>query len=108
MKAPIKITEAFNEKNGRPMKYITILGEKFLYCDKRGFSTYSHINIELANEIIKTFEVEIGRTGLQIYYPDRLSEKDIKLSWDYLTDGYRLKIHSYGQHVWSSKPIQAN
>ena len=107
MKA-IKITEEFNKKNGRPLKYITILGEKFLYCDKRGFSTNSHIDIEFANEIIRTFEVEVGRTGLPIHYPEILSERDVKLSWTQLTGGYKLLIHSHGQHVWSSKLIQSN
>ena len=108
MKA-IEMTTVSHPQSGREVKGIFILGKSFVYSDSRGYGTNAHIDAEVADEIISKFECAKGRTGINVYYPERLKSADIKLSWwNYGGGDFELRIHSHGQHVWTSKIINTN
>jgi len=103
------ISTMIHPQSGKKVECIIILGEKFIYSDKRGYGNNANISSDFANKIISNFPVKMDTEGYPIYFPERLRNDVLKLTWNLYTNGfYDLKIHSGSSHVWSSDFIRAD
>jgi len=101
----IQLTTTQHLQSGKTVNALELLGETFIYSDKRGFSRHEQVSIDFAKKLIESFEAKKGHfSGKPISFPERLREGNVVLSWVFICSGkeVELKLHSYSQHVWSS------
>ena len=110
----LAITKTVHPQSKKEVTAIEILGRTFIYSDKRGVDRYAMISQEFAKEVIDTFPVKIGRgniveQGKEIYFPERMKNSEVRLSWNFFGKGeYELLIHDGSDHVWTSNTISIN
>ncbi len=110
----LAITKTVHPQSKKEVTAIKVLGSTFIYSDKRGVDRYAMISQEFAKEVISAFPVKVGRgnilePGKEIYFPERMKNSEVRLSWNFFGKGeYELLIHDGSDHVWTSNTININ
>jgi hypothetical protein len=97
-------TTGTHSQSKKECKFINILGESFVYSDKRGYGTWAMVPASFAKKIIENIPA-------LHYYADRMPSENqtMKLSWSHYGDsGYELRLHSGSNHVYTSEKFQIN
>ena len=96
----VSITMGSHPQSGKEVAFINILGQSFIYSDKRGCSTHTTGSVAFANEIIASLPCKVHNDG-------RMGSNDeqVRISWDKYSAGIVVKIHYAMQHVFSSQII---